>query len=183
MSGKLIVIAGPSGVGKGSLVKKLLAANLGYGLAVSATTRPARKGEIEGGDYFFISEAEFNKIILENGFLEWAEFAGSKYGTLLWEVESRLALGQKVVLEIELVGARAIRKLRSDAKFVFVAPPSLDILQQRLMGRGTESETEIAKRILIAQQELAASHEFDIVLINDDLAGTFQQLLNFCELD
>lgn len=183
MSEKLFVIAGPSGVGKGSLVKKLIAKNLGYSLSVSATTRPARSGEVHGKDYFFMSMTEFDKLVSENGFLEWAEFAGNKYGTLISEVDSQLALGKKVILEIELVGVRQVKRLRPDAKFIFIAPPSLEILEQRLTGRGTENADEISDRILIAENELAAQGEFDFVLINDDLAGSFEQLLNFCELD
>lgn len=183
MSKNLFVIAGPSGVGKGSLIKKLISTDLNYTLSVSATTRPARAGEVHGTDYFFMTKQEFDKCILENGFLEWAEFAGNKYGTLISEVDSQLALGKKVILEIELAGVRQVKKLRSEAKFIFIAPPSLEILQQRLAGRGTENPAEIADRILIAKDELAAQGEFDFVLINDDLAGSFERLLNFCELD
>ncbi len=181
MNGNLIVITGPSGVGKGSLVKKLLASSSKYSLSISATTRKIREGEENGKDYFFISEKDFDDLIQKNGFLEWAQFAGARYGTLRSEVEKKTKLGQRVILEIELAGARQIMKSSPEAAFIFIAPPNLEVLRDRLLQRGTESPAEIADRIRIAQEEIAAQAEFDIVLINDDLAASFEQLLNYCE--
>ena len=181
MNGNLIVITGPSGVGKGSLIKKLLASGSKYSLSISATTRKIREGEENGKDYFFISEKDFDDLIQKNGFLEWAQFAGARYGTLRSEVEKKTKLGQRVILEIELAGARQIMKSSPEAAFIFIAPPNLEVLRDRLLQRGTESPAEIADRIHIAQEEIAAQAEFDIVLINDDLAASFEQLLNYCE--
>lgn len=181
MTPKLIVITGPSGVGKGSLVKKLLEARPDYSLAVSATTRSKRPDEVHGRDYFFISEQEFKDLINKGDLLEWAEFAGSKYGTLKSQVDEHLSLGKRSILEIELAGARQIKKSSSAAAFIFIAPPSLEVLRERLVERGTESEDEISRRIQIAQIELAGQGEFDFILINDDLERSFQQLLNYCE--
>lgn len=181
MNGNLIVITGPSGVGKGSLVKKLLASSSKYSLSISATTRKIREGEENGKDYFFISEKDFDDLIQKNGFLEWAQFAGARYGTLRSEVEKKTKLGQRVILEIELAGARQIMKSSPEAAFIFIAPPNLEVLRDRLLQRGTESPAEIADRIRLAQKEIAAQAEFDIVLINDDLEASFKQLLNYCE--
>jgi len=181
VNGNLIVITGPSGVGKGSLVKKLLAKSSKYALSISATTRKIREGEENGKDYFFISEKDFDHLIQKNGFLEWAQFAGARYGTLRSEVEQKTKLGQRVILEIELAGARQIMKSSPEAAFIFIAPPNLEVLRDRLLQRGTEGPAEITDRIRIAQEEIAAQAEFDIVLINDDLEASFEQLLNYCE--
>lgn len=181
MTPKLIVIVGPSGVGKGSLIKKLLLNKSNYSLSISATTRKMRPGEEDGKDYFFLSNQEFEDLISEGGFLEWAEFAGSKYGTLKTQVEQNLSLGKSVILEIEIAGARQIRKSTPEASFIFIAPPSLSVLHDRLVTRGTESEQEIARRMELAKQELAAQAEFDFVLVNDDLEASFERLLNYCE--
>lgn len=181
MSGNLIVITGPSGVGKGSLVKKLLATSTKYSLSVSATTRKIREGEENGREYYFISEKEFDDLIQKNGFLEWAQFAGARYGTLRSEVEQKTKLGQKLILEIELAGARQIKKSTPQAAFIFIAPESLEVLRDRLLQRGTESEIEIEDRIQIAKEEIAAQAEFDFILVNDDLETSFKQLLNYCQ--
>lgn len=181
MNRNLIVITGPSGVGKGSLVRKLLATKPNYSLSISATTRSKRPGEEDGRDYFFISEKEFNQLIQNDGFLEWAEFSGSKYGTLKSQVNEHLSAGKRTILEIELAGARQIKRSAPDAAFIFIAPPSLQVLRQRLVDRGTESDAEISRRIQIAEEELAGMSEFDFILINDDLESSFEQLLNYCE--
>jgi guanylate kinase len=181
VSGKLFVLAGPSGVGKGSLVSRLLEHSDIFGFSVSATTRNPRSDEIEGKHYFFLTEAQFQEKINEGEFLEWAEFSGHKYGTLKSEVESKLHQGLNVVLEIEIQGARQIRKQMPQAILIFIKPPSLPELHRRLMARGSESEDQIKKRLEIAESEILAENEFDFILINDDLAASFDRLLKYCQ--
>ena len=167
--GRLIVITGPSGVGKGSIVKRLLERNTDLWLSISATTRPPREGEENEVHYFFLDRAEFEKLVREDGFLEWAEFADNLYGTLKEQVQYQLRKGKNVLLEIELEGARQIRKSFSDAYQVFIAPPSFQELEKRIRGRGTEIEDAIKKRLDRAKEELQAQDEFDEVVINDDI--------------
>ena len=170
--GKLIVITGPSGVGKGSLVKKLLDRNKEIWLSVSATTRLPREGEIEGKDYFFMDKNYFQKLVEANGFLEWAEFAGNSYGTPLKKVKEKMDMGRLVLLEIELEGARQIRKGYKNAFMIFLAPPSFEELENRIRGRATDSEEAISKRLSRAKEELKYINEFDEVIVNKDLDKT-----------
>ena len=165
--GKLTVITGPSGVGKGSLVKQLLELHPEIWLSISATTREARQGEIEGDHYFFLNRDRFAELVQAGGCLEWAEFAGNFYGTPIKQVEKKLKDGRPVLLEIELEGARQVRKSFSQALHIFLAPPSLDELENRIRGRATDSEEAIQKRLLRAKQEILAQNEFDAVVIND----------------
>ncbi len=167
--GRLTVITGPSGVGKGSLVKELLRSQPQVWLSVSATTRSPREGEKEGRDYFFLQKERFLELVAAKGFLEWAEFAGNSYGTPRKPVEDHLSKGQPVLLEIELEGARQVRKNSPNAFQIFLAPPSFDELERRIRGRGTDSEEAIHKRLTRAREELNAKNEFDAVIINDDL--------------
>lgn len=136
-------------------------------VSVSATTRAARPGEVDGRHYHFLTRAAFEQAVKDGRFLEWVEYGGNLYGTLRSDVEGRLAAGDDVILEIELQGARAMRRSLSDATFVFLAPPSAAELAERLRGRGTESENAVATRLRIAEQELAAAREFDHVVVND----------------
>ncbi len=136
--------------------------------SVSATTRPPRPGEIDGREYRFLSEDEFERRVREGRFLEWVHYSGHRYGTLRDEVEARLAAGDDVVLEIELQGARAVRAALPAAVSVFIAPPSLAELAARLKGRGTESAAAIARRLHTAEGEVAAAEEFDHIVVNDD---------------
>ena len=168
-SGTLTVITGPSGVGKGTLVKKILERNDKLWLSISSTTRKPRQTEIEGKDYFFLEKERFKSLIKEGGFLEWAEFAGNFYGTPKSLVKEKLKQGINVLLEIELQGARQIRKSFPDAFHVFIAPPSFDELERRIRGRGTDEENAIIRRLNRAQEEMNAKDEFDAVLVNDDL--------------
>lgn len=176
MAGKLIVLTGPSGVGKGTLVKTLLHRYPELFLSVSATTRAPRPGEVNGQHYYFISRNEFERMVAEGEFLEWAEFAGNYYGTPRQPVEQKIAQGKWVILEIELEGARQIRRNFSAALKIFIAPPSLLELEYRLRGRGSESEEAIARRLERAQAEMEAAPEFDIQVVNDDLEEALHQI-------
>ena len=167
--GQLTVITGPSGVGKGTLVQRLLERNPNVWLSVSATTRGPREGEQEGVSYFFHSRQRFDALVADGGLLEWAEFAGNCYGTPRAPVEAQLATGRPVLLEIELEGARQVRRSFADAAQIFLAPPSFEELERRIRGRGTDQEEAILRRLARAKEELEAKAEFDAVVVNDDL--------------
>jgi guanylate kinase len=162
------VISGPSGAGKGTVIARVLESLDGLALSVSATTRPPRPGEADGVQYHFLSRAAFDGAVSEGRFLEWVEYGGNLYGTLRDDVEEKLRRGSDVVLEIELRGARAVRRALPDAELIFIAPPSFAELASRLRGRATESEEVIAARLRIAHEEVAAAREFDHVVINDE---------------
>ena len=181
-SGKLTLITGPSGVGKGTLVNQLLERHPKIWLSVSATTRSPRQGEQDGINYFFHSRAGFEALVAEGGFLEWAEFAGNCYGTPRDPVEEHLAAGRPVLLEIELEGARQVRTSFPDAFQVFLAPPSFAELERRIRGRGTDTEDAIQRRLARAREELNAQNEFDAVVINDDLDQALKQLETHMQL-
>lgn len=166
---RLTVLTGPSGVGKGTLVNRLRERHPSLWLSVSATTRAPREGERDGEHYFFHTRDRFDALVAEGGLLEWAEFAGNCYGTPRQPVEAQLAGGAPVLLEIELEGARQVRGSFPQAFQIFLAPPSFDELEQRIRGRGTDSEEAIQKRLARARQELEAQGEFDAVVVNDDL--------------
>ena len=174
--GNLTVLTGPSGVGKGTIVKKILASHFDVWLSISATTREPRLGEIHGKHYFFIDEREFKRIIDRNGFLEWASFSNNYYGTPRNIVEEKLQNGINVLLEIELEGARQIRKSLPSAFHIFLAPPNLAELEKRIRGRGTETEEAIQDRLSIANNELIAKKEFDAVVINEDIQKAFEEV-------
>ncbi|HYP03855.1 MAG TPA: guanylate kinase [Cyanobium sp.] len=174
--GRLTVITGPSGVGKGTLVGQLLRRHPRIWLSVSATTRPPRSGEVEGQHYWFLERSGFERQVAEGGFLEWAEFAGNLYGTPRRPVEERLNEGRPVILEIELEGARQVRRSFPAAFQVLIRPPSFAELERRIRGRGADSEAAIRQRLERARVELAAEAEFDAVLVNDDLAAALAKL-------
>ncbi len=166
----MIVIAGPSGVGKGSVVHRLLARDPeGLVLSVSATTRPPRPGEVEGRDYTFLDGATFRSLADGGGLLEWADVFGNLYGTPVEPVDQQLRSGRDVILEIDVQGAEQVRARAPDALLIFLAPPSLPDLEGRLRGRGTESDDRIAKRLEKAAWEIAQAAWFDHVVVNDDL--------------
>ncbi len=165
----LIVITGPSGVGKGTIVKKLLEGNQNLWLSISATTRLPRKGEVNGKDYFFLNKEEFQDLVADNGFIEWAEFADNCYGTPKKEVQNQLSRGKSVILEIELEGARQVRDSFPQGFQIFIAPPSLKELETRIRERGTDTEEAILKRLTRAKLELKAQCEFNASVVNDDL--------------
>ena len=175
--GKLFVLSGPGGVGK-STITKALADHPEFWVSVSATTRTPRSGERDGVDYFYISVEEFDRRINANEFLEWAEFAGNKYGTPANAVKEKLSKGLNVILEIEIDGARQVRKSSEDAKLIFIAPPSWEELVKRLEGRGTDSEERRNERLKLAQEEMAAQSEFDYVVVNDQLERVIAELVS-----
>lgn len=167
-SGKLIVITGPSGVGKGTLVRSLLEKHPELHLSTSMTTRPPRPGEVDGRDYFFVSRNRFQRMVEGGELLEWAEFAGNYYGTPRRAVEDRIETGESVLLEIELEGARQISRTFPEAVRVFILPPSVEELERRLRSRGQDSEAAIARRLNRAKIEMEATAEFNFTLVNDD---------------
>lgn len=172
MSNNLTVIAGPTAVGKGTVVKHILQNYPNVHLSVSATTRAPRPGEEEGKSYYFVSHEEFDRMIANGEMLEYAIVHGAnKYGTPRKPVEAALARGEKVILEIDLQGARQVKKVMPEANLIFIAPPSMDELVRRLQGRGTETEAEQAKRLETAVVEMTAKAEFDHVVINDEVAA------------
>jgi guanylate kinase len=182
-SARLTVLSGPSGVGKGTLVALLLQRHPNLWLSVSATTRSPRSGEREGEHYFFLESAAFEALAQEGGLLEWAAFAGNRYGTPRRPVEQQLAAGRPVLLEIELEGARQVRRSFPQARQLFVAPPSLEELERRIRGRASDSEEAIARRLERAQVELAAAAEFDAVVVNADLDQALAELEQQMGLD
>ena len=179
------MITGPSGVGKGTLIRTLLERVPQLELAVSATTRAPRPGEEDGVHYHFLDDVEFDRRVLEGDFLEHAEYSGRRYGTLRSELEQRTATGGSVVLEIEVQGARQVASAMPDAVRIFIAPPDEEALRLRLVGRGHESPEQIAARMNVAQAELAAKDEFTHVVLNDDLATATEELVRIVrdELD
>ena len=181
-SGKLTLITGPSGVGKGTLVNLLLERHPSIWLSVSATTRSPRSGEQEGVQYFFHSRDRFDALVAGGGFLEWAEFAGNCYGTPRQPVEERMAEGRPVLLEIELEGARQVRHSFPEGFQIFLAPPSFEELERRIRGRGTDSEEAIQRRLSRARDELKAQAEFDAVVVNDNLDSALQQIERYMGL-
>jgi len=176
LSAKVFVITGPSGVGKGTLIRTLLERMPALELAVSATTRSPRPGEEHGVHYHFLDDAEFDRRVLEGDFVEHAEYSGRRYGTLRSELEKRIAEGHSVVLEIEVQGARQIARTMPDAIRIFIAPPTDEALRTRLVGRGHETPEQIDARLAVAKSELAAQHEFDDVVVNDRLDEAVEAL-------
>jgi guanylate kinase len=174
--GKLIVLTGPSGVGKGTLLRSLLKRHPELYLSISVTTRAPRKGEIHGRDYYFVSRSEFEQMVAANQLLEWAEFAGNCYGTPRQPVEEQISQGHWVVLEIELQGARQIFQTFPDAMRIFILPPSMFELEQRLRLRAQDSEEAIVRRLERAQTEVDAANEFDIRVVNDNLEKALDRI-------
>jgi guanylate kinase len=173
---KVFVITGPSGVGKGTLIRGLLERRPGLQLSVSATTRAPRPGERDGVDYHFMTPEEFDAHVVAGDFVEYATYSGNRYGTLRSELERRLAKGEGVVLEIEVQGARQVRQAMPDAVAVFIAPPSREALRARLVGRGTDSSEQVDERLRTAERELEAQPEFAHVVVNDRLEDATDEL-------
>jgi len=177
--GRLMVLAGPSGVGKSTVVAELRRIGAPLWFSVSATTRAARPGEVDGRDYRFVTPEEFDRMIAEGELLEWAEIHGGMHrsGTPRAAVDEHLAAGEPVLLELDLAGARAVRDQRPDALFVFLEPPSWEVLVGRLIGRGTEATEVVDRRLATAREELAAASEFDVTVVNHDVGETARRLV------
>jgi guanylate kinase len=174
---RLTVLSGPSGVGKSTVVAHLRKEHPEVWLSVSATTRAPRPGEQHGVQYFFVDDEEFDKLVANGELLEWAEFAGNRYGTPRRAVLDRLEAGEAVLLEIDLQGARLVRSSMPEARLVFLAPPSWEELVRRLTGRGTEAPDVIERRLAAARTELAAESEFDTTLVNTSVEDVSAELL------
>lgn len=174
--GKIYVIAAPSGAGKSTLVNALCRLDNNVQLSISHTTRGIRPGEEHGVNYFFTSVSDFKNMIEKNEFLEYAEVYGNLYGTNITTIKDFLATGKDILLEIDWQGARQIRKLFNDAVLIFIAPPSLEVLEKRLRDRKTDSQEVIEKRLSLAREDMAHAAEFDYIIINDDFDTALQDL-------
>ncbi len=175
-AGRLIVLTGPSGVGKGTLVRSLLQSHPELYLSVSVTTRSPRPGEINAKHYYFVSREQFDMMIAQEQLLEWAQFAGNCYGTPRQQVEEKIQQGKSVLLEIELEGARQIRTSFPEAMRIFILPPSMQELEQRLRSRGQDSEEAIARRLRRAEEEINAAGEFDFKIVNDNFETALKDI-------
>ncbi|HWB37551.1 MAG TPA: guanylate kinase [Rugosimonospora sp.] len=174
---RLTVLSGPSGVGKDSVIELIRARSPWVWLSVSVTTRPKRDYEIDGVHYHFVDRAEFRRLIEAGELLEWAEFAGNLYGTPREQVEKQLATGRPALLKIDLQGARQVREAMPEARLVFLAPPSVEELKRRLVGRGTEDPETLRLRLEHADEELAAEPEFDVTVVNDSVERAADELV------
>lgn len=177
--GNLFVLSGPSGAGKGTLVKRVLQRVPDAWVSVSATTRQPRPGEVDGRDYFFLDQPRFDKLVSQGGFLEWAHVHGNSYGTLRSRVQDRIDHGSQVILEIDVQGAFQVKKAMPEAHLIFIEPPSLEELERRLRGRGTETEEVICNRMKTAEVELARKMEYDVQVVNDELERATEELVSY----
>lgn len=169
-TGMLIVLSGPSGVGKDSVLKLILKERKDLRLSISYTTRSPRSGEVDGVDYHFVSKQEFEKLIDDGEMLEYATYCGNYYGTRSFEIDKELKSGNSVILEIEVQGARQVIKKRKDAVSIFIAPSSVAELKNRLIGRGLDSEEIIKNRILVAEKEILSATDYNYIVVNDRLS-------------
>ncbi len=175
--GLLVIISGPSGVGKGTIRKALFnVPDNNFCYSVSMTTRKPRDGEVDGQDYFFVSREEFERRIKENGFLEYAEFVGEYYGTPLDYIDKQMSEGKEVIVEIEVQGALQVKERLPEAVFVFIVPPSRKALVERLKNRGTDSDSKIKKRIDKAESEYSLAYKYDYIVVNDDVENAADRI-------
>lgn len=175
---RLVVLAGPTAVGKGTVAGRMREANPDVWISVSATTRPPRPGEVDGVHYWFVTDDEFDRMVAEDELLEWAVVhRAARYGTPRRPVEEALVEGRPAMLEIDLQGARQVRQTMPGALFVFLAPPSFEELERRLVGRGTETEEERTRRLDTAREELAAESEFDVTIVNREVTAAVDELV------
>ena len=180
--GGLFVIAGPSGVGKGTVVRRLLELRPDLILSVSATTRRARPGEVDGSDYRFVSDTEFERLVSADALLEWADIFGHhRSGTPAEPVEAARSAGRDVLLEIDVQGARQVRTRAPDAVLIFLAPPSLEELERRLRTRGTETEAQLERRLAVARDELTQASQFDHVVVNDQVNRAASEIVRILQ--
>jgi guanylate kinase len=175
------VLSGPSGVGKSTVIAEIRKICPEIWISVSVTTRRPRPGEVDGREYHFVDDAEFDRLIATGALLEWAPFAGHRYGTPRAPLTERLEAGLSALLEIDVAGARQVRQAVPDARLVFLAPPSWDELVRRLSGRGTEPPEVLARRLAAARDELAAAAEFDITLVNTSVQDVCRQLISLVD--
>ena len=178
---KLIIITGPSGVGKGTVVKEILGKDKNIWLSISATTREPREGEKEGENYYFLNQAKFKEMIDQNLFLEWAQFAGNYYGTPLFSVNEKIKKGYTVLLEIEVEGARQIKERFPNSLSIFLLPPDKAELERRIRNRGKDKEEAIKKRLLRANYEMSESNKFDFALTNDNVDRTANKIIKLIQ--
>ena len=175
---KLFVISGSSGVGKGTVIKEFLSRHPEFKLSTSCTTRKMRPGEVDGVNYFFLTEQEFDKAIENGDFLEWAEFSGNKYGTKKSIVENSLKSGDDIILEIDTKGALNVKKILPNSVLIFIVPPSIEELEARLRGRHTETEEAIQKRLSSIRLEIENSYYFDYKVVNDTIENAVAEIEN-----
>ncbi|MDE3245787.1 MAG: guanylate kinase [Acidobacteriota bacterium] len=174
--GNVFVISAPSGTGKSTLANRLVASLGQFIFSISTTTRPARPGEVDGRDYFFVDDATFDRMVREDGFIEWVQVYGNRYGTGRKWLQGVLDSGQDVLLDIETTGAMNLRRAIPDAVMIFLLPPSAAELERRLRGRGKDSETQIQERMKYARHELELYHAYDFLVVNDDLETAYRQM-------
>ncbi len=167
--GNVFVVSAPSGAGKRTVLERVLARDPRLEYSVSATSRRPRPGEVDGRDYYFLTPEEFRRRRDAGAFVEWAEVHGNLYGTLREEIERKRASGRDLILEVDVQGMRQLRDSGLDVTTIFIVPPSLEVLEERLRGRGTEAPEELALRLRNAREEMAARHSFDYIVINDSL--------------
>lgn len=177
----IFVISGPSGVGKGTIIARMLGQTPDIWESVSATTRPPRQGEQEGISYFFMSKEGFESLIKQDGFIEYANVHGNYYGTPLAPVMEHIASGQKVILEIDVQGALQVKEKFPELRLVFIAPPSLEELERRIRGRGSEDDSQISTRMKNARKELDLAKEYDVVIVNEDVDQSVKELISVIE--
>ncbi len=182
--GLLIVVSGPSGAGKGTICKRLLEKNPNLGYSISATTRAPRTGEVNGVNYWFLSKEEFQKMISEDGLLEWAEVYGNYYGTPAQKVKDSLAEGKNILLEIDTQGAALVRKKFPEGVYIYILPPSLEELKRRIIGRGTDSAESIERRLSCAREEMGcASEQYNYLVLNDEVELAVERVETIIEAE